>query len=217
MINIFYTNISEDFHKSLLEVYLPKFSSVYQARIRRYRRWQDAQVSLLGRILLFQSVKELYDRDYTDKDIKYSKYNKPYFSDTSIKFNISHSGEMVICALSDESEIGIDLELISNIPIDEFKSELTEEEWSKITIANNIQDAFFDFWTQKEAVVKAHGMGLAIPLKSFEIFDNVAKIDNESFYLKEIKIDEKYKCYISLLNDSTDICLTHKRIDPLTI
>ncbi|WP_174647581.1 hypothetical protein [Flavobacterium davisii] len=35
-------------------------------------------------------------------------------------------------------------------------------------------------------------------LKSFEILDNVTEIDGEKYYLKELKMDGKYKCYVAL-------------------
>lgn len=65
-------------------------------------------------------------------------------------------------------------------------------------MSKNSNEAFFNFWTQKEAVIKSHGHVLSIPLKSFEILDNVTKIDGEKFYLTELKMDEKYKCDLSL-------------------
>ena len=198
MIYIYYSYLSEENHESLLKNDLPKFPVDYQEKIKRYRRWQDAQLSLLGRKLLFNGIEEIYRHNALDKVIKQTKYNKPYFDDNLIEFNISHSGDIVVCALSDEHEIGIDIEIIKDIEIDDFKFQMTEKEWDKIIISNNKKNAFFDYWTQKEAVIKAHGHGLSLPLKSFEIIDNKTKINEENFYLKEIKIDEMYKCYISL-------------------
>ena len=135
--------------------------------------------------------------DYSPNDILYTKYKKPYFEDNSIKFNISHSEKIVICALSDELDIGIDIEFKSNIKISDFKTQMTEKEWNKITISNDKTEAFFDYWTQKESVIKAHGNGLTIPLKSFEILDISTEINGEIFFLKEIDIDANYKCHIS--------------------
>ncbi len=197
MIYIYYSYLSEENHERLLKNDLPKFPGDYQEKIKRYRRWQDAQLSLLGRILLFKGVEEIYKENPHDKVIKHTKYNKPYFDDDLIRFNISHSGEIVVCALSDEHEIGIDIEIITDIGADDFKSQMTENEWSNIISSGNKKDSFFDYWTQKEAVIKAHGQGLTIPLKSFEISDHTTKINEEKYCLKEMKIDEKYKCYIS--------------------
>jgi 4'-phosphopantetheinyl transferase len=186
---------------------LPHFPADYQEKINRFQRWQDAQLSLLGRILLFKGIEETYKNKLQSKEIIQTLYNKPYFEDNSVRFNISHSGEIVVCALSDEHEIGIDVEIITNIETDDFKSQMTKKEWDKIVLSTNKKEAFFDYWTQKEAVLKAQGDGLIIPLKSFEILDNTTKINEEKYYLTEIKIDEKYKCHLSLKIDISEIYL----------
>lgn len=207
MIHIYYSYLSEQNHESLLKNDLPKFEVDYQEKIKRYRRWQDAQLSLLGRILLFKGIEEIYKDNPHHKVIKHTKYNKPYFDDDIIRFNISHSGEIVVCALSNEHDIGIDIEIVRDIGIVDYKSQMTENEWDNIVYSGNMKDSFFDYWTQKEAVIKAHGHGLTIPLQSFEILDNTTKINDEKFYLKEMKIDEKYKCYISQKTNISEISI----------
>lgn len=213
MIHIYYSYLSEENHESLLKNDLPKFEADYQEKIKRYRRWQDAQSSLLGRILLFKGVEEIYKNNPHDKVMKHTKYNKPYFDNDLIRFNISHSGEMVVCALSDKYEIGIDIEIVRDVEIVDFKSHMTENEWNNIIMSGNEKDSFFDYWTQKEAVIKAHGHGLTIPLNSFEISDNTTKINEENYYLKEMKLDEKYKCYLSLKTNITEISIKNHNIN----
>lgn len=212
MIYIYYSYLSEENHENLLKNDLLKFTADFQEKIMRYRRWQDAQSSLLGRILLFHAIEEIYKDNPHNKVIKRTKYSKPYFDDDLIHFNISHSGDIVVCALSDKHEMGIDIEIITDIGVDDFKFQMTECEWNEIVLASNSKDAFFDYWTKKEAVIKAHGEGLTIPLKSFEILDNATKINEEKFYLKEVKIDEKYKCHISLKTTIGEINLKEKII-----
>lgn len=215
MIYICYSYLSEENHESLLKNDLPKFSEDYQEKIKRYRRWQDVQLSLLGRILLFKGIEEIYKQKPHDKVIKNTKYNKPYFEDDLIQFNISHSGDIVVCALSDEHEIGIDIEIVTDIEIDDFKFQMTEKEWGKIMMSSNKKDSFFCYWTQKEAVIKAHGHGLSIPLKSFEISANTTQINEEKFFLKEIEIDQQYKCYISLKTNINEISVKKHNINSI--
>ena len=193
---ILYTYLNRHSHKKLLEQFLLNYSVDLQKKILRYRRWQDAQASLIGRMLLFKGI-EKFDKNYREEDLKYTKYKKPYFLDEQLKFNISHSGELVVCIISDSSEVGIDVELMNGIHIENFKSQMTNSEWNNIILSNNKLHSFYAYWTAKESVLKAHGMGLSIPLKSFEIIDNVAMVDECFFYLKEIDIDRNYKCFIS--------------------
>jgi 4'-phosphopantetheinyl transferase len=196
MIHILYTYISEENHKSLLKEFSPNFSIDFQNRIMRFRRWQDAQLSFLGRILLYTGIKK-FNKEYEENSIKYTKYKKPYFEDGEIQFNISHSGEMVVCVVSDAGDIGIDIELLKNINIEDFKPQMTDNEWKQVATSSSKIDSFYTYWTQKEAVIKAHGKGLFFALKSFEISENEAIIDGKTFFLREIKLDDKYKCFIS--------------------
>ncbi len=177
--------------------HLPRFGMAYQHKIKKYRRWQDAQLSLLGKVLLFEGSRDLFGKYYNETHLSVTKYNKPFFERAGFEFNISHSGEFVICAFCEEAEIGVDIETISDIEIEDFKSQMTENEWNRIILSDNKCNAFFDYWTQKEAVIKAHGFGLSIPLQSFEIVNNTAIVQQEIFYLKEINIDKSYKCYVA--------------------
>lgn len=197
MIQLYYTYLSEKNHEDLLQNSLVKFPADFQNKIKKFRRWQDAQCSLLGRIMLFKGIEELKKQNYDNREIKYTIYNKPYFEDSLVEFNISHSGEIVVCVLSDEHQIGIDIELITNIELQDFKSQMTEREWNTLNNSNDKIDAFFKYWTQKEAVIKAYGHGLSLPLKSFEIQDNSTQINDQTFYLQEVTINKNYKCYIS--------------------
>ena len=60
---------------------------------------QDAQLSLLGRVLLAKGVEQM-NCSFDKSDIKYTPYNKPYFDSIDVRFNISHSGKVVVCALT---------------------------------------------------------------------------------------------------------------------
>lgn len=213
MIYIYYSYLSEENHESLLKNELVKFPVDYQEKIKRYRRWQDAQLSLLGKILLFKGVEEIYRDNPYDKVIKHTKYNKPYFDDNLIRFNISHSGDIVVCAMSNKFEIGIDIEIVTDLEIHDFKSQFTDNEWHKIVLHHNKREAFFDYWTQKEAVIKSHGHGLTIPLESFEIFDNTTHINGEKYYLQKIKIDDQYKCCLSFKEYFNEISIKQIQIN----
>ena len=86
-----------------------------------------------------------------------------------IYFNISHSGEWVICAISD-CELGVDVEKIQkNIP--NWIYIFSEAEQQMIRKWNGLERAelFYKFWTLKESYIKAVGLGLNMPMNSFSI------------------------------------------------
>jgi 4'-phosphopantetheinyl transferase len=192
MVYIYYAYIDEANHNELIREHLPRFSKEYQEKVLRFHRWQDAQLSLIGRLLLMCGMKDL-DKKVAYFQLEYTDYSKPFFSNLDLKFNISHSGNLVICALSETFDIGIDVELMKDIKIENFSNQMTVYEWGKVMQASCQKTTFYEYWTQKEAVVKAHGKGLSIPLKSFEIQNDTVILDNDNFYTKKIELDAQYK------------------------
>jgi 4'-phosphopantetheinyl transferase len=196
MTQILYSYICEKNHNYFIKNHLNDFPEDFQKKIRAFKRWQDAQLSLLGRLLLNHAIRRV-NRNYNEESIRYNSSGKPFFNDNQIKFNISHSCEIVVCVISENYDVGIDVEIIDEIDIQDFESQMTKNEWESIKLKEDIKGAFFDYWTQKEAVIKANGRGLSIPLPSFEIANYCTKIDGQDFFLKEIFLDEKYKCHLA--------------------
>lgn len=196
---ILYAFIDKDKHEYLLNKYSRIYSEDFGIRILKYRRWQDAQLSMLGRMLLQYGLNKYFGIKYYEID-QTSNY-KPFLKDQEVSFNISHAGNLVICGIS-KSPIGVDIEYIDHkINFDDFKSQMTLKEFHKIQDSEDIIKSFFVYWTEKEAAIKAHGKGLLIPLQSFEIFQNQTIIENEKFYLKEIFIHKDYQCCVASIND----------------
>jgi len=193
--------LREENHENLLQTELLKFPFSYIKKIKKFRRWQDAQLSLLGRLLLFRSIKQIFDLEFSPKSILYNDYGKPYFKENPIHFSISHSGEIVICAITSNCEIGIDIEKISNINIDNFKDTIDPNEWFKIISSAQPKTEFYDYWTKKEAAIKAHGFGQSNDFTLSNISDHPSIITTDFLYFKEIKIDTNYKCTIATKTD----------------
>lgn len=98
----------------------------------------------------------------------YSPHGKPYFENLpDFYFNISHSGDLTVIAISDQN-IGIDIEKLRNINLRVAKR-FCEDEYTYIT-KNVSPTAFFEIWTKKEAYLKYLGEGLHGRLNSFSVF-----------------------------------------------
>tara|TARA_R110002050_G_scaffold5716_1_gene24865 strand:- start:24 stop:689 length:666 start_codon:yes stop_codon:yes gene_type:complete len=199
MISTYYTKISANFHNKIIENTLSKFPMNYQNKILKYRRWQDAQSSIVGRLLLLHGIRQLDNSIlFNDFLVKYTEYNKPYLECSPIKFNISHSNEIVVCSITCKEDIGIDIEKIKPIKIHDFKEKMTKLEWEYVIKSKNTQTAFYHYWTKKEALVKANGKGLSIPLDSFETIKSEVTIENSLYFVKELKIHNNYKCHLAI-------------------
>lgn len=165
-----------------------------QKRVKKYVRWQDAHAYLYGKLLLKEAISQL-GYNHSLEFMQKTKYGKPYFKDSDFGFNISHSGEYIVCVIStDEKEyLGIDVEEIKPIVFEDFKNIFSEREEGEISNYNN----FYTFWTRKEAIVKADGRGLLIPLDTINTTSLTIQLDNKRYYLYEIDIDKDYIIHIA--------------------
>ena len=197
MIYIYCAYLSKSFQDNLFNEKLNLFPLEFQNKLLQYRRWQDAQASMIGRLLLQRGLESYCQYKLKFEEIRYSEYYKPFLK-THIDFNITHSGELVCCAISTKSKIGIDIEKINkSVDVNNFKSQMTKFELDKIKQSNQQIHNFYKYWTQKEAVIKLEGKGLSIPLKSFEVKNGLASIDSRMISTKEIFIECAYVCHIA--------------------
>lgn len=105
------------------------------------------------------------------------------------------------------------------IELSTFKDQMTENEWKGIMQAGAQKEAFYEYWTKKEAVTKAHGKGLSLSLKSFEIVEDKTTINNKHYWVKQLEVISGYKCFLAVrtLEDILKYDITIRRIDLSTL
>jgi 4'-phosphopantetheinyl transferase len=88
-------------------------------------------------------------------------------------FNLSHSNDLALLAVTQNREVGIDLEFVRPIPEAEQIAAKTFAGRENAAIQTQPEElktqAFFNCWTRKEAYIKAVGDGLSRPLNDFEV------------------------------------------------
>jgi 4'-phosphopantetheinyl transferase len=95
----------------------------------------------------------------------YSEYGKPYLSGNPLHFNLSHSGEWGLCAVTRIGVIGVDLETVD--PALDFAAlarrflSAAENRWLFALPRSRQRRAFFRLWTRKEAWLKGQGGGFS--------------------------------------------------------
>ena len=96
-----------------------------------------------------------------------------------LSFNLAHSGDVVVYAVTLRRKIGIDVEKIRpDINAMELAlSQFADEEINNLRACTPVErpNAFFRCWTRKEAYVKARGQGLSIPLNKFAVTVSLAE------------------------------------------
>lgn len=96
--------------------------------------------------------------------LDYGKKGKPYLREYPYYFNLSHSGEYVICAMSDQ-EIGADIQQCVSVDVERLAGRFFSAEECKALTAyeteSEKQQFFFRQWARKEAYGKLIGEGIA--------------------------------------------------------
>jgi len=104
----------------------------------------------------------------------YGEYGKPALeTEPVLRFNLSHSNEVALLAVTLDAELGVDVE---HIRADFASEDIARRFFSRAEVAvfNALpQDervaAFFRCWTRKEAYIKAIGKGLSQALDEFDV------------------------------------------------
>ncbi|MDJ1497902.1 4'-phosphopantetheinyl transferase superfamily protein [Cytophagaceae bacterium DM2B3-1] len=169
-----------------------------QVQIKKYRKKEDACLSLAGKVLLYRVLKKQGMSESILSQISYTDFRRPFIPDSDIDFNIAHSEDVVVVAYTQLGRVGIDLERMIPVKPGDFKSQMSLIEWQEIEGAKDPQTAFYTYWTQKEAVLKANGKGMYIPLQSFQIQSGRTYLEGEEWSLQEIQIADGYKCHLAM-------------------
>ena len=172
-------------------------------KVVSFRRWQDSYGCLFGRLLLKRALLDEAGQDRL-VELRYSPLGRPYFPGGP-DFNISHSGNRVILVLSAEGRVGIDLEEINELQIHEFRPQFSSKEWSAICKAGSPLHQFYQYWTAKESVLKAEGMGLNWEMAEVDVTGETVILKNKIWNLRSIDLFSDYCCHIAYDGENPDM------------
>lgn len=157
MITIYYAKSSVFEAANKLEDLLVDLPKAFAERALRYKFSQDTYNFILGRSMLKKALKSMNLPKSRLNEIIYNKEGKPLLE--GISFSISHSKDLVACAFSKTGNIGLDVEFPRAIKRNHFRHCFNDQEWALIQKDEGM-DTFYQYWTQKEAILKANGLGL---------------------------------------------------------
>jgi 4'-phosphopantetheinyl transferase len=154
-----------------------------RGRFDRFRHDDDRVMFAVGRLVARTMVGRALSVDPASWAWREGPHGRPEIDrpNTNLHFNLSHSAGLVICALSRDRAVGVDVEDLARrapdpaiVPrycspaeADDVRSR--GERW---------RDRFLTYWTLKEAYVKARGVGISVPLSdiSFTVNERGARI-----------------------------------------
>lgn len=199
---------------ALLEIIMPE----RKKRIERMNNKEAVRKQILSGAFLLYCLGKTADVPVRDINLLYNSHGKPYLKNAEIYFNLSHSGDYAVAAVSD-SDIGIDVEHLRTKRLNVAKRCFCKEEYEYILSAGSEQDQnirFLEYWTMKEAFVKCCGAGLSIPLNCFQIIDRgsmcVTKFveKNEEYdaydgiFVKTFNLENGYKAAVCTFNNELE-------------
>jgi len=185
-----------------------RFPSSLVEKIDAFKFPIDQQRSLMGQLIVRQFYADALGLRWQNIEFEYNQHDKP-----SLKlfkhqyFNISHSGNRVIVAFSDQ-EVGLDVEKIKGDRrriADRFFTDSELKDLKSITEDHQQQLYFYQLWTLKESYMKAIGKGISMSLDSFAFTKELGK-----FKLAYSQHDADWSFYSTYYEDGYFLSLCAK-------
>lgn len=135
-------------------------SSDERSRADRFRFDHHRQRFIAGRGFLRSLLARYLHTNPETLEFQYASHGKPFLKDSAIQFNLAHSEHLALYAVTRDRAVGIDIERRRTID----QLEKLVERFFRPSEARTIQaepELFFQYWTCKEAFLKATGIGLS--------------------------------------------------------
>jgi 4'-phosphopantetheinyl transferase len=151
-------------------------SSEELERAERFRFEADWQRSIIGRGCLRFLLGKILNLPANGLRFEYDELGKPRLipiQENGLRFNVSHSGDLVLIAITKDRAVGVDVEKIrADLDLDGLAARffsINECIGLASLTGPEKYEAFFTCWTRKEAYLKARGDGLSMPLDQFDV------------------------------------------------
>ena len=124
----------------------------------------------ISRVRVRQILGELSEQSADQVRFDENAHGHLILSEADLSFSISHDGSWTALAVGAGVRVGIDIESIKPLSRDEMEWPLSPREREDLAEVpdEHVLDAFFRYWTLKEAFIKALGLGVSFPLEDFE-------------------------------------------------
>jgi 4'-phosphopantetheinyl transferase len=173
-VDLWFASVDTAVARGRIAAYRDSLPTDEVARADRYRQEKDRNCCLVARALVRSVLSGYSGDDPAAWAFRYNAYGKPSIAQPaglSLNFNVSHTTGLVICGVASAGELGVDVERLNRACscLDLARRFFAGPEIAFLeqTPPERQAAVFLEFWTLKEAYVKARGVGLSMPLADF--------------------------------------------------
>ena len=170
------------------EQYLTFLNTLNDSRRKkaeRYKKYSDRVLSASSYVLLMYALH--LNGDDGEHTILCNEHGKPFFENSNIHFNISHTEGAVACAVQNVP-VGVDIQKKAEKFEAVMRRACTEEEKKSVMSADDPQMEFTTLCTLKESILKCIGTGIAGQMKNYDFSEN--KTENGKYKLISLYDDD---------------------------
>ena len=204
---VYFADVKSLENDVLFNEYYALLPAYRREKVDLLRQRNDKIRSLGAGVLLYRALESVgVDKN---AEIAIGKNGKPFLKGVKdVHFNLSHSGDIVMCAVSD-GEVGCDIENVRNGRVEVAERFFTVAEREFIELGDK-NERFFRLWTLKESFIKANGAGLSLPMNSFSVLPGangsfMLDFEGKNYVLREIDTGrEDYKASVCVVGGSVE-------------
>jgi 4'-phosphopantetheinyl transferase len=202
-----------------LEACIALINEEERAQMARFRFERNRLEFLATRVLLRTALSDRHQLPRESWRYRQNAWGKPAVEpDCNLRFNVSNCAGLVVCVTAEGAEVGIDAEsheraaTIAGLAGEVFSS--LEQDQLRSLKPELREDRALSLWVLKEAWIKAHGMGMSLPLKCISfIFDESGCIHLE--LAEDLKKESQRPWRYALLDHSDHrIALVAETLSP---
>jgi len=172
-------------------------------RAAKFIKPPDANRFILSRGLQRRILASYLETEPGTLEFSRNENGKPFLEGSDLQFNVSHSHDRLLIAITAGRAVGVDIEFRRDgVTMDSIAERwFSPSEHTFFQRSENPQQVFFEIWSKKEAYVKALGLGIfhelnsfTVPLGSDSLFPDPGK--NGDWFFQTLEIDPAYAAAI---------------------
>lgn len=192
MVLVTYCHLPKTVPESAIAKWLNDLPEGKRLSVARTLVHGDGKATVIGLRLLLHLIRKLGHEQFDLAQVEFVAGKKPVIPGGP-DFNISHSGDIVLCAVSESCRVGADIEKVRPVRIAQLTRRVSS---ASETVGIESLEDFFSLWTKKEAVAKAAGATVAA-LSRVALDDERAVFDGSAWFLTRLNVPSGYIAHLA--------------------